>query len=573
VSLDSSGIKNGVKNGDADLQKLQKAGLFLGDTLGKVGRGLTIGLTLPIAALGAASIKAAASFEETKNKSIVVFEDMSDGIIANANKSASALGIGKQKYLDYASSLGAAFKAGGLSVKESAELAESSVKHMADLVSFHDANIQDVSRAWESAVRGQYESIQRYFPFINNEFIKRYGIENGLLDASTQNLTANQRAIILNAIALDEKLNPALNDFAETSGSLTNQARSAKEQFGDLLITLGQNFLPIATQLVTTLNGFLEKLNQMSPSTQKMLINFLLFLAVLGPLATGISKIISLFSFFSTAASALSGLGISFAGIGTAISTVAVPALAALGAALLPILAVLAAVIATVAILALAWKFNFLGMRDNWTAGLKIMKDVWQAFTSFLKGDSEGAIEYLQDAWSTFVDLFNKNFERVFGIQNAWEKFMNFMRDALGRLVSYIRDTFSRVDWGQVGRYILTGLANGMLLGLPTLLSTAAKIADDLLGTIKKKLGIASDSTEAIKLGYFTSHGFLTGMQRVSPEDMARSLVRPITNTSASQQQTIIQNFSSGLTVSQARSMIAENNEQLINTMIGALNG
>jgi len=54
---------------------------------------------------------------------------------------------------------------------------------------------------------------------------------------------------------------------------------------------------------------------------------------------------------------------------------------------------------------------------------------------------------------------------------------------------------------------------------------------------------------------------------------MARALVRPITNTSTSQQQTIIQNFSSGVTMSQARQMIAQNNEQLMNTMIGALQG
>jgi hypothetical protein len=76
-----------------------------------------------------------------------------------------------------------------------------------------------------------------------------------------------------------------------------------------------------------------------------------------------------------------------------------------------------------------------------------------------------------------------------------------------------------------------------------------------------------------MKLGMSTAQGFLLGMQSVSPDDMARSLVRPISNTSSSQQQTIIQNFSSGLTVSQARAMIAENNEALMNTMIGALNG
>jgi hypothetical protein len=125
-----------------------------------------------------------------------------------------------------------------------------------------------------------------------------------------------------------------------------------------------------------------------------------------------------------------------------------------------------------------------------------------------------------------------------------------------------------------VGKFILLGLANGMLMGLPNLLLIAKRIADSLLAQIKRSLGIASDSKEAIKLGFFTGHGFMTGLQRgANPEDMARSLARPITNMNTSTQQTIIQNFASGLTTTQVRGMIAENNEALMNTMIGALSG
>jgi hypothetical protein len=54
---------------------------------------------------------------------------------------------------------------------------------------------------------------------------------------------------------------------------------------------------------------------------------------------------------------------------------------------------------------------------------------------------------------------------------------------------------------------------------------------------------------------------------------MARSLARPITGGNTSTQQTIIQNFASGLTMQQVRGMIAENNEALVNTMVGALGG
>jgi hypothetical protein len=576
ISLDVKGLRDGVKNGVSDLQRLQKAGMIVGHTLSNVGNALTIGLTLPILAMGAASISAASDFEETRNKAVVVFGEMANSVVSNSNKAATALGLSKTQYLDYASSLGAAFTAGGLGIKESTELAEGAVKHFADLASFHNARVEDVATAWQSAIRGQYEPIQRYFPFITNEYLKTYGTANGLLDANTQNLTANQRAILLNAIALDEKLNPAIDDFAETSGGLANQTRIMKAQWQDALILLGQNLLPVALKVVSALNKMLESFNNLSPAQQKVMLGFLGFLAALGPLLSGLGTLITavstlggLFKVGGTLASASSV----FASLGSTVSTVAVPAVAALGAALLPILAVIASLILAAGIFAVVWKTDFLFVRSAAETTAKIIQSLWSALTAFLRGDTEEALEFLLEAFDTFGEHINKVFEKIFNIKDAWGKFLNFMRDMLGRLVTYIRDTFSRIDWSLVGKYILQGIANGMLLGLPSLIAMAAKVAQDLLDTIRKNLGITSPSKEAMKLGMYTAQGFQLGLNRISPEDMARSLTRPITNMNSSQQQTIIQNFASGLTVSQARQMIEQNNEQLVNTMINALSG
>jgi hypothetical protein len=401
-----------------------------------------------------------------------------------------------------------------------------------------------------------------------------YGTANGLIDENTKQLTANQRAIILNAIALDDKLNPAIDDFAETSKGLANQQRILKAQFQDALILLGQNLLPIALQVVSALNQLLTAFNQLSPGQQKIILGFLGLLAIAGPLIGIIGKIITIVTTLSSifgAGGALAGAGTILGTIGTTITAVVIPAIASLAAALAPILIIVGAALALIGLLALMWKTNFLGMRDNWTAGLKFMRNVWLAFTSFLRGDSEEAIAYLQEAWGALVDRFNQIFERLFGIQNAWAKFTEFLRTMLNRTVQYIRDSFSRIDWGQVGKYILLGIANGMLLGLPSLLLMAKKIAEELLAQIKKSLGIGSPSLAAMKLGMYTAQGFQLGLNSVSPIEMARTLTKPITNMNANQQQTIIQNFQSGLTLSTARDEIAKNNEQMMNTFISAL--
>ncbi len=572
VALDVAGLLSGVKKGKEALFTLSSAGQQIGDSMKNVGKTLTIGLTLPIVAMGAASIKAASDFEETRNKAVVVFEDMGDAVVANANKAATALGVSKTQYLDYASSIGAALKAGGLGVKESAELAESAVKHFADLASFHNARVEDVAVAWQSAIRGQYEPIQRYFPFITNQYLITYGTANGMIDANTKNLTANQRAIILNAIALDEELNPALDDFAETSGGLANQTRIMKAQWQDALVLLGQNLLPIALKVVSAFNSMLEKFNALSPVQQKVILGFLGFLAILGPLLSGIGTIVSAVSTISGAVGVLSTMGFSLAGIGTTITATVVPALAAVGAALLPVLVVIAAVTLAVGIFAAIWATDFLYIRTAIQTTVKIVTSLWKAFLAFLRGDTAQATEYLKEAWQAVVDHFTKVFGNLDGLRTAWLNFTTWLSNLMGRLVDYVVDVFREIDWGQLGRYLIMGLANGMLAGIPSLIDASLRAANAALDTIRAALGISSPSKAFAQLGMYSAQGFQLGLARaMSAEDIARTMAGSVNQLSNSNQQSLSIQLASGVTIRQMHDAIAQNNEQLMNTITNFL--
>ena len=418
VGLDISGLLTAVRNGKASLQTLAQAGTQMGETMKNVGRTLTIAITLPILAMGAASIKAASDFEETKNKATVVFGEMSDSVIQNAEEAATALGVSRKEYLDYASSVGAALTAGGMAIEDATKLSEQAVQHFADLASFHNTQIVDASVAWQSAIRGQFEPIQRYFPFITNQYLITYGTANGLIDANTKELTANQRAIILNAIALDEKLNPALNDFAETSKGLANQQRILKAQFQDALIMLGQNLLPIALEVVQGLNKMLTAFNNLSPGAQKAILIFAGLLAVLGPVIYVLGTIVSFISGVASLVSTLSAMGITFASITTAIGA-AGTALAGFAGVALTVIAPLLLIIATIVLVYLAFKNNFGGITTT-------VKQLWEIIKFYF---------------------------------NA--------------IVKYMRDSFTRINWGQIGRYILQGLASGMMGGIPMIVQAA----------------------------------------------------------------------------------------------------
>lgn len=517
VEIDGSGVTRGVDTSIASLNKLGSVATALGNSLSNIGNSMTIGLTLPILATGAASIKAASDYEETKNKAVVVFKEMADSVVENSNRAATTLGMSKQQYLDYASSIGSALTAGGMGVKDSTALAEQAVKHFADLASFHNARVEDVAVAWQSAIRGQYEPIQRYFPFITDSYLKTYGIANGMLSANTGNLTANQRAVILNAIALNEGLNPALNDFAETSDGLANSSRIMQAQLKDALILLGQNLLPVALAVVQGLNKLLTAFNNMPAPVQKAIIVLAGLLAVLGPILSFLGTIISFIGGLASLGTTLSGLGISFAGVSAAAGT-AGSAIMAVGGAALTVVGPLLLIVATIALVYLAFKNNFMGIT---TAA----QQLWFIIKY-----------YFSEGWKWLVNA----------VQQGANIVGNWFKTMVTKIVAY----FKTVKWGDLGKMMMLGMANGMLGGMPLIVAAAIKAAKAALDAIKRTLGIKSPSVEFMKLGAFSGKGFQMGLEKMmDPTTIAKTMAKPSNSFVSSSQNSYTMQFANGLTV------------------------
>lgn len=540
VEIDSSGVTSGVNSAVGSLNKLAGVATALGNTMQNVGRSMTVGLTLPILALGAASVKAASDYEETKNKAVVVFEDMADSVVENSNRAAEALGISRESYLDYASSIGAALKAGGMGISESTELAEQAVKHFADLASFHNSQVEDVALAWQSAIRGQYEPIQRYFPFITDSYLKTYGIANGLVDANTKNLTANQRAIILNAIALNEELNPALDDFAETSDGLANSARIMEAEFQNALVMLGTNLLPIALAAVQGLNKLLTAFNNMPPAVQKGILVFLAFLAALGPIISFLGTIVSLIGGVLSLITTLGGLSISLSAVASAAGA-ALTALVGVGAAAISIIAPILLIIGAIVLLYLAFKNNFMGITTT-------AKQLWFLIKY-----------YFSEGWKWLVNSVKQ------GGLTIWDGFRNMLQS--------IVQAFQSIGWENLGRYMIYGIINGLLGGIPALVQAAIRAAQATLEAIKRTLGIRSPSEEFRKLGSFSGEGFQMGLSKMmDPATIARTMAKPSQSFVNTQSQSNTMYFGNGLTLRDVDALMTRKIGQFTRQLTKAVN-
>jgi hypothetical protein len=599
VSLDVKGLLTGVASAKSGINSLHESAVKLGAQMKDVGQKMTIGLTLPILALGAASIKMASDMVETKSKVKVVFGEMTDDVMKWSEGSSKSMQLSQQEALEAAATFGNLFVAMKIGKQDAAEMSTVLVQLAADLGSINNIDPSVVLVKLKSGIVGETEAVRDLGIDLRMIVVEAKAAEMGFKELNGQfsqgDLIAARYAIIL------EQTKVAQGDIARTGGELAGQMRTLNAQWKDALAILGQNLLPIALKFVTMLNNMLEAFNKMSPFQQKVIIGFLALVAIIGPLLIVFGTLLPMIHLTTRSINPLSGgiFGLVFSLVKLlAVLSIVVKVLAFLGvstgpvgagilglnaavvgvggsilAALAPVLFLLLTIAGVIAWWAVAWKINLFYIRDTVASTVRIIKALWGALTAFLRGDTEEAMEFLQAAFDAFGEHVNLIFMKVFGIKDAWAKFFDFMRDALGKTVSFIVKTFTNMDWSLVGKSILSGIANGMLLGLPTLLITAGRVATSVLAEIKKSLGISSPSTEAMKLGAFTAQGFMLGMQTMNPDDIARSLTRPITNNSNSQNQTIVQNFSTGLSLKQVRAMIDTKVDALANELINNLGG
>lgn len=568
VAIDSSGVKKGVDDGIQKLQQLQKAGELIGGALQKVGAGLTLGVTVPVVAFFKASIDSAMESQNrlTELNAVIKSTGGAAGVTADqVTKMAAEL----QKVTKFADddiikgqSMLLTFTKIG---KDVFPQATEAMLNMAEKFgSIDEASVQ-LGKALNDPVQG-VSALRRVGVMLSDQQ------EQQIKDFMAVNDIASAQKVILG------ELETEFGGLARAAGqTASGKMAQLKNSFDDLKESVGNELLPVLVPLVQGLTKLVEIFSALPAPVKDVIIVLMLMAATLGPILAVIGTIVNAVTGISAFVTGLSGLGISLAGVSTAFSGMGVAgatAFAAIGAAALPILVIIAALIFMAGVFAFAWSKNLLGIRDIWNTSVKFWTNIYKAFIAFVHGDTEGAVAYLKQAWQTLVDHITNVFGKLSGWHDAWTSFLNWVQNAVSGIISYLSNAFAKVDWSQVGRYVLFGIANGMLFGLPSLLLIAQRIATSLLSQIKASLGIRSPSKAFEQLGLLSGQGFQVGLARaMNPNDIARTMARPVSQMSNSQQQNITMNFAGGLSMQQVQGMIAANNELLLGQLNRALGG
>ena len=263
------------KQFQSGLRKASKSLKNFGKSMKRTGETLSTNLTLPIAGLAVASVKMAASMEESLNKTRVAFGDSSAEVEAFAKTTLTSFGIAESSALDMSSLFGDMATSMGLSQSQAAQMATTLVGLAGNLASFKDIGIEQAQTALSGIFTGQTEALTKLGIVITEANLKQFGFN--------KNMTQAEKIGIRYKAVMAASKN-ALGDFERTSESLTNQTRSLGETLKELGAEIGQILIPFALKVVKKLKSMADSFRGLSTEQKEFILKIAGIAAALGPL-------------------------------------------------------------------------------------------------------------------------------------------------------------------------------------------------------------------------------------------------------------------------------------------------
>jgi hypothetical protein len=445
------------------------------------------------------AVAAASDMGETTSKVGVVFGDASDGVLSWAENAATAFGQSKQQALDAASTFAIFGKSAGLSGQDLQSFSTNFVGLASDLASFNNTSPEQAIEAIGAALRGEAEPMRAYGVLLDDASMRQKALEMGIISTTKEALTPQQKVLAAQAL-IYEQTSLAQGDFARTSGGLANQQRILDAQMTNLKTTVGEALLPVMLTLTTAFNGLVQQYlpplsafirEQVVPAATAMADAFnSIVQQVLPPLTAFIQdSIVPGLVQMGAAIMAMVAVAQEFFGrFKTSVDTGAFAPMNFFKAWMdqnMPriqqiVQTVLGAIqgfwnehgqtITNVVTTLLSWMAMF------WETQFRTILNIVQVALQLLTGDFEGAGDTLEN------------------ILNDWRRFFETI---IRGIVNGIRQWFSEVDWGGIGRGIIDGIANGIRNGAGAIADAARQAASNALDAAKNLLGIHSPSSVA----------------------------------------------------------------------------
>lgn len=274
-------VVRGTDQARAQIQSLQSTVQQLGSALTAAGAGLTVGITVPLLALGANMVKLSADAEETKNKFDVIFGDMGKSVEEGVNKIADSMGRSRNIIRENVADLGDLLQSMGATREVSGQLGLSFIALSKDLGSLKNRSDEDAMNALKSAIVGISLPAKGLGLDLTQNAIKLYAFSLGIKE-NVENLNAAQRAVLVYGLAYKQSTN-AIGDAERTQNSFANSLKHLQDNIHDIQLSIGDNIKEALRPMLTILVNLTEGWKNLSEPTKNFIVQVALVAASLGP--------------------------------------------------------------------------------------------------------------------------------------------------------------------------------------------------------------------------------------------------------------------------------------------------
>ena len=281
---------------------------------------------------------------------------------------------------------------------------------------------------------------------------------------------------LMNAAPADiDKLSGAIANCGGTSlqmaetmqDNLAGQLTILKSQLEELAISFGEILMPVIREIITKIQGFVDKLNALDPATKQTILKIGLMAAALGPLLIVVGKTISSIGSMMTFILKIPTM---IAGAKTAFSTLG----AAIGSISAPVVAVVAVIAMLVAAFVHLWNTNenfknsilsiweqIKSTFERLTSGIvdrvnalgfnfqsfgDMLKSLWNGLCNVLAPVFEGVFQHISDIFTFVTDTILSVLDVFIGLFSGnWEQCWNGIKGIFTAIWDFVVNQFSNI--------------------------------------------------------------------------------------------------------------------------------
>jgi len=270
------------KGFDKSMKQAQKKLSKWSRSANQIGNQLTQNLTFPILAIGAGAVKFASDFEESLNKVRVSFGSSSKSVEDFAKTTLTNFNIAEGSALEMASLFGDMGTSMGMTEQKAADMSKELVGLAGDLASFKNIQIDVAQTALKAIFTGETEALKNLGVIVTDTVLKQTDYFKSLNKTWNQLTQLEKIQIRFNEVL--RQTEKAQGDVVKTSDSVANSTRNLQQSVKELGEQFGKELLPLASDVINTLRGVVDRMRSMSTENKKLAINIALVTAAFGPL-------------------------------------------------------------------------------------------------------------------------------------------------------------------------------------------------------------------------------------------------------------------------------------------------